>query len=536
MKKVFLLGIALCITSMAFAFSGKGSGTEKDPYLVSNADELFEVRNELSAYYKQVDDIDLTAFIQEDNPKLGWSPIGTTALPFAGTYDGGNKTITGLYINRETNDNIGLFGVVLDATIKNLSVVHPNIVGKDYVGVIVGNWYYYTGNGVYEKGGLTNIVVIGGTLSGNNYCASLIGSINPINSHYTTDVTTYTTSVVKCYSSTTVMGKQNASGICDFVVNGQLGNRATYDVLIQDVRFDGRVEAVVSSGILNNSERITCSSASTNGAIVTISRCIMSGSLFSLGTFVTGIAGTQYNYKEDISYNYTLADTLASKETIYRTSRDAHASNYALATSTLLINQKVTEVNDDEYQGTSYGKKVLMKQSTYEGSGFDFTSTWKIQEGASYPYLISQSDPATISEFTSGSKGYIAGTSSGSGKVYVSVGDAFFESVVIDGQWSLSLGNIPEGAIAKVSVAVNGLLPSVPATAIAVKSSVATPVNSGDANGDGKVDASDIVSIVNYLLGKPSDSFNETNADANNDGQILVDDAVETINIITNQQ
>lgn len=527
MKKVFLLGIALCITSMAFAFSGKGSGTEKDPYLVSNADELFEVRNELSAYYKQVDDIDLTAFIQEDNPKLGWSPIGTTALPFTGTYDGGNKTITGLYINRETNDNIGLFGVVLEAYIKNLSVVHPNIIGKDYVGVIVGLWYYNLVASGLQQGSMDNIVVIGGKLSGNNYCASLIGGIMAYGGITWKNNNTYTTTISNCYSSTFVYATNQAAGICAFIQNGTYSYYQTYATDFQNLRFDGRVEATSCSGIVHEGKEVFY-----QGTYISIYRCIMSGSLFSSGDYANGITATLGN----ITYNYTLADTLSSKNSVYRIANSGNPSNYALATSTLLINQKVTEVNDDEYQGTSYGKKVLMKQSTYEGSGFDFTSTWKIQEGASYPYLISQSDPATISEFTSGSKGYIAGTSSGSGKVYVSVGDAFFESVVIDGQWSLSLGNIPEGAIAKVSVAVNGLLPSVPVKAIAVKSSVATPVNSGDANGDGKVDASDIVSIVNYLLGKPSDSFNETNADANNDGQILVDDAVETINIITNQQ
>ena len=63
MKRNIVSTIALVLTLGAYAqFSGQGNGTEKDPYLVSNADELFEVRNDLNAYYKQTEDIDLNGY------------------------------------------------------------------------------------------------------------------------------------------------------------------------------------------------------------------------------------------------------------------------------------------------------------------------------------------------------------------------------------------------------------------------------------------------------------------------------------------
>jgi hypothetical protein len=120
--------------------------------------------------------------------------------------------------------------------------------------------------------------------------------------------------------------------------------------------------------------------------------------------------------------------------------------------------------------------------------------------------------------------------------VYVSIGDNCYVSTVVDGQWNVTLGNTTAGTIALVSVAVNGYQASASVKAIATQSTDVTPSILGDANGDGTIDVSDVVGIVNYILGKPSDTFNLTNADANNDGQILVDDAVETINIITSQQ
>ena len=57
-------------------------------------------------------------------------------------------------------------------------------------------------------------------------------------------------------------------------------------------------------------------------------------------------------------------------------------------------------------------------------------------------------------------------------------------------------------------------------------------VTDGDANGDDNVNVSDIVEMVNYILGNPSDKFNKVAADVNNDGQVNVTDIVSVVNII----
>ena len=54
----------------------------------------------------------------------------------------------------------------------------------------------------------------------------------------------------------------------------------------------------------------------------------------------------------------------------------------------------------------------------------------------------------------------------------------------------------------------------------------------GDANGDGKVDANDIVEIVNYLTGKPSDNFYLKAADANKDNKVDIADIIQIANTI----
>lgn len=57
-------------------------------------------------------------------------------------------------------------------------------------------------------------------------------------------------------------------------------------------------------------------------------------------------------------------------------------------------------------------------------------------------------------------------------------------------------------------------------------------IKSGDANGDGTVNVTDIVEIVNYILEKPSAKFIFEAADVNGDGQVNVTDIVNVVNII----
>ena len=56
----------------------------------------------------------------------------------------------------------------------------------------------------------------------------------------------------------------------------------------------------------------------------------------------------------------------------------------------------------------------------------------------------------------------------------------------------------------------------------------------GDANGDGEVNMSDVMFIVNYTLGTPAPSFDAVAADANDDGKIDMSDAMYIVNHILN--
>lgn len=57
------------------AFSGTGSGTEQDPYIITNVYELQQINSELDACYELANDIDASD-IRYWNDKAGFIPIG----------------------------------------------------------------------------------------------------------------------------------------------------------------------------------------------------------------------------------------------------------------------------------------------------------------------------------------------------------------------------------------------------------------------------------------------------------------------------
>ncbi len=140
------LGI-LCLTLVAVgsqatlsvdaaqAFAG-GSGTEADPYLVATAAHLNSIRDHLDAYFRQTADIDLG--VDPWNGGGGWSPIGDTATPFTGSFDGSGHAIRNLTINRPNSSHQGLFGTVSEAQLFNLHLQDVNLRTRSHSGALAG--------------------------------------------------------------------------------------------------------------------------------------------------------------------------------------------------------------------------------------------------------------------------------------------------------------------------------------------------------------------------------------------------------------
>ena len=91
---------------------------------------------------------------------ISWTPIadwmGNHTTQYSGTFDGNNKTVSGLYFNGDSTC-IGLFGSSeSDGNIKNVGVVDSYFKGNDHVGGVCGN-NAGTITNCYNAGNLTAI-------------------------------------------------------------------------------------------------------------------------------------------------------------------------------------------------------------------------------------------------------------------------------------------------------------------------------------------------------------------------------------------
>jgi hypothetical protein len=119
----------------------EGAGTAGDPYQVATAEQLNEVRNYLDKHFIQIADIDLgvSPWTEEE----GWEPIGSASAPFVGSYDGGEYSIEGLYINRPdyrlSEIEQGLFGYLYEgAKLTDINLVDSFVHGYRYTGTLAG--------------------------------------------------------------------------------------------------------------------------------------------------------------------------------------------------------------------------------------------------------------------------------------------------------------------------------------------------------------------------------------------------------------
>ncbi|HCC22403.1 hypothetical protein A2480_01230 [Candidatus Uhrbacteria bacterium RIFOXYC2_FULL_47_19] len=126
------LGIFHAETVLAAGFAG-GTGSVGDPYQISTCVQLQEMQNYRSSFFVLTGDIDCSA-TSGWNGGAGFVPVGSSySVPFSGGFDGGNYTISDLYINLPATDNVGLFGYVMSSQnnyIKDLKLSNVTIIGK----------------------------------------------------------------------------------------------------------------------------------------------------------------------------------------------------------------------------------------------------------------------------------------------------------------------------------------------------------------------------------------------------------------------
>lgn len=187
MPRILPILFTLCAISCAYCANyGGGSGFAGDPYLISSATHLQELSSNPGDWgkcFRLVTDVDAASY------STGVSIV------FAGTFDGGGHTISGL--NFVTGGSyVGLFGKVqgMTARVSNLSLTAPtiNVPAGNYVGGIAGS--------LMDGGVIRGCSVTGGTVVGHDAVGGIAGSNNG-------------GSIMECHSTATVSGTSHVGGL-----------------------------------------------------------------------------------------------------------------------------------------------------------------------------------------------------------------------------------------------------------------------------------------------------------------------------------
>ncbi|PYG02695.1 filamentous hemagglutinin family protein, partial [Thioalkalivibrio sp. ALE21] len=161
---------------MATLFGGGFGGTEhgdQTAYEIARTDHLRNIHEVVGDGYafELVNDLDLA-------DEANWDPIGDSDAPFVGQFDGQGYAIRNLTIDRPDPDDLdagGLFGVALNAILRDLVLEDVDVVGGGRVGALVGR-------AVARDGGTMTIsdVDVSGEVRGEEMVGGLAGETRAI--------------------------------------------------------------------------------------------------------------------------------------------------------------------------------------------------------------------------------------------------------------------------------------------------------------------------------------------------------------------
>jgi len=418
--------LAMSMTAQAASFSGSGSGTPADPYIITTPEQLNEIWNNLGAHYKLGAHIDLSGY-------MNWTPIGNDAIPFTGSLDGDSYTITGLYIDRAMTTYAGLFGYIDGADLKDLALENAFVSGYDNVGGLVG----------YMLDGSVSNCSFNGSVRGDSGAGGLIGS-------------NYNGTVSNCRTAGGVSGRVTVGGLAGanygsiencharmtvegsgFEIGGLVGYNGTASASVSGCSATGSVRGKTAGGLIGMNYGIVSNSFS-RGAVtlvdydssdggnaggligynygVSVSGCYSLSSVASEDSDgadinLGGLIG--YNSNGNVSDCYatgSVSAALSSRVGGLIGDNDAAVTRcYAVGAvsggtegglvgrnsgggsisdsywNSYHIDEGVGQISGGIVNVTDKISADMKKQSTF--ADWDFAGTWAIGEGATYPYL-----------------------------------------------------------------------------------------------------------------------------------------------------
>ncbi|MCL2100284.1 MAG: hypothetical protein FWH22_01050 [Fibromonadales bacterium] len=396
---------------------GTGTGTENDPFTIGSATTLrYAGRGNdnpagykewtLSAHYKLTADITLTS---------EWTPIGhwnstSDYAYFNGTFDGNNKTITGI-ANTNTIEFIqyrGMFvyidtdGIVKNLALKNVNIKskgsalggiagvnHGTILNSSVTGIVEGNADYVGGVVGLNYGKLSNCHVDGNVENLDSYQGS-VGGVAGRNEG----------TLENCYATGSVEG-QSQEGGSGGVVGNNLG-KVSNSYAIGNVKgaylvggVVGRNQSGVQIAVIENcyatgsveGENVVGGILGLNGG-GTVENCYATGSVKG-NTRVGGVAG-QHNgtIKNCAALNPSITRSSGSDDNFGRvigygssTPINNHAKNDMQFYSGASLSTFPTS-DENDLHGTDVSASIANTTDFWQTTmGWDLNGIWEMTAG-----------------------------------------------------------------------------------------------------------------------------------------------------------
>jgi hypothetical protein len=377
----------------------------------------------LNGTYILLNDINLTVGEAGFDATEGWNPIGNdTTNSFKGIFNGNNNTITNLWIDRTTS-NVGFFGYIQDAQIRNLGVKtaegkeikgsngriggivghafrNSNITNSHFIGNINSNSSYVGGiaGTVYNGGNIIDSYSIG-NISGNGLVGGIAGEVSQSN-------------VTNSFSTGSINGTYNVGGIAGRIDHGSTTNSYSTGNINGNGDYAGGIAGEVKYGSVTNSYstgNVNNSAHYVGGIAGSVEQGNIANS-YSTGSvngyyYVGGIAG-RIDYSSTVQNNAAINPSVIGIDSVNRVighirNSNTISNNFALDTisggNSLGIFTNSGDINN---HGTSKTDVELKTQTTYSDDtssgglgwkfGDDAANPWKINESNSYPYLYWQ--------------------------------------------------------------------------------------------------------------------------------------------------
>lgn len=273
-----VLLLALCILAAPAAAAG-GAGTASNPYVIQTPAELQSMANDLSAYYVLGNDIDMTEY--------SYTPVGTLAAPFFGSFDGRGYTIKNMILDLPDTDYVGIFGAITSGTqIKNIVFEDCSIAGKGSVSLVYGRGI--GASGITTPATINNIIATDCSVTGKEGLGILFGSNGNSFKGIITDCHAYTSSVI---------GTSNfIGGIVSFLANGGTTNVTINDCTINNCVVESNSGYFIGgiAGFLANAGSNAYGSAKN----CIVNNCVVSGT-YTVGGICGSLAELGSGYVSD---------------------------------------------------------------------------------------------------------------------------------------------------------------------------------------------------------------------------------------------